>query len=111
MELLEVAQAAVDQPRRARRRPGRDVVLLDERGPHPARDGVEQGAAPDDPAADDDDVPGLSGERVEIGPAALERVWVPCAGVAAGGSIIACGGPGGRREMRHRARPCRRSGR
>ena len=57
-ELLEVAKAAVDQPRRARRRPGGDVVLLDERGPHPARDGVEEGAAADDAAADDDDVPG-----------------------------------------------------
>ena len=88
MELLEIAQSAVDQPRRTRRRPGTDVVLLDERGPHPARDGVEKGAGAHDPAADDHDVPGLSGERVEIGPAALEGVG-PCAGVAAGGSIIA----------------------
>ena len=47
----------MDEPRRARRRPGGDVVLLDERGPQAARVGVEQRAGADDPATDDDDVP------------------------------------------------------
>ena len=73
-ELLEVAEAAVDQPRRARRRPGGDVVLLDERGAHPARHGVEERPAADDAAADDDDVPRAVGEGLEIGAATGDRV-------------------------------------
>ena len=44
VELLEVAQAAVDQAAGPRRRPRRDVVLLDERDPQAARGGVEQRA-------------------------------------------------------------------
>ena len=73
-ELLEVAKAAVDEPRRARRRPGGDVVLLDEGGPQPARHRVEERAAADDPATDDDDVPGAVGESAADGRgAATER--------------------------------------
>ena len=58
-ELLQVAQAAVDEPRRARGGPDRDVVLFDQGRAHPARRRIEEGAGADDPAADDDHVPGL----------------------------------------------------
>ena len=71
--LLEVAQAAVDEPRRSRRRPDRDVVALHEPDPQPARRGVEGGAAPHDPAADDEDVEGPVGEGRQLAPALLER--------------------------------------
>ena len=36
----------MDQPRRARRGPRRDVVLLDEGGPHPARCGIQEAPVP-----------------------------------------------------------------
>ena len=110
-ELLEVAQTAVDEPRRARRRPGRDVVLLDERRAHPARDRVEQRTRPDDPATDDDDVPGLGGERSEVDGPADSSGGVAGAGVVTGGSIMPrAGRPAGAR-CATAATPCRRSAR
>src|SRR6185503_8171171 len=42
VDLLEVAQATVDETGRPRRGPDRDVVLLDERGGQPTRSCVEQ---------------------------------------------------------------------
>ena len=56
LELLEVAQAAVEHLRRATRRPGRVVARLDQRHPQSAGGGVERRAGPDDSAADHDDV-------------------------------------------------------
>ena len=92
----------MDQPRRARRRPGRDVVLLDERRAHPARDRVEQRARPDDPAADDDDVPGLAGERREVAARRAER-WSAGRRCRDRRFDHDSGGPAGRRAMRHRS--------
>ena len=66
-ELLEIAQPAVDEPRRPARRPGRDVVSLDQGGPEAAARGVERGPAAGDPAADDEHVPALVGEAGEVG--------------------------------------------
>ena len=54
--LLQVAQAAVHELRRLRRRAAREVVPLDERGAQTPRRGVEGDAAAGDPAADDEDV-------------------------------------------------------
>ena len=71
VELLEVPQPAVDEPARSRGRADRDVVLLDERGTEPAAGRVEEGAAADDPAADDEDVPGLPAELLEVGTAVI----------------------------------------
>ncbi len=85
-ELLEVAQPAVDQPGRARRRPGRDVVLLHERRPHPARDRIEQRSGADDPTADDDHVPRLGRECCDVRAAALERAGMT------GGNLAWLGG-------------------
>ena len=71
-ELLQVPQAAMDEPRRARRGAGSDVVLLDERGAHPAGDRIQQSPGPHDAATDDHDIPGVRRERRDIGPAAIE---------------------------------------
>ena len=54
--LLEVAEAAVDELRRLRRRARREVVALDERGAQTAAGGVERAADAGDAATDDDDV-------------------------------------------------------
>ena len=48
LELLEIAQAAVDQLARPARRARGEVALLDERDPQPARSRVERRAAADD---------------------------------------------------------------
>ena len=63
--LLQVAQPAVDELRRLRRRPAREVVPLDERGAQAPGGGVEGDAAAGDPAADDEDVELLGREAVE----------------------------------------------
>ena len=67
VEHLEVAQAAVHQLGRARRRAGGEVALLDQPDLEPARHRVERRSDADDPAADD--------QHVELtGPELLERV-------------------------------------
>ncbi len=64
LELLEVAQAAVDQLRRAARGPGSPVALLDQRDREPAARRVEGGAGADDAAADHDEVEFVALPRV-----------------------------------------------
>ena len=54
--LLQVAQAAVHELRALRRRAGREVVALDERGAQAPGDGVEGDPAAGDAAADDEHV-------------------------------------------------------
>ena len=99
-ELFEIAQAAVDQAGRPRRGPRGDVVLLHQDGAHPARGGVEQGAGPDDPAADDDDIPRLASEGGDVRGSAVE-------GREGRRRLVsrrpdhASGEPGGRRAIRH----------
>ena len=64
--LLQVAQAAVDELRRLRRRARREVVALDEGRAQAARGGVEGHAGAGDAAADHEDVELLvaqAGER------------------------------------------------
>jgi hypothetical protein len=56
VEVLQVAQAAVDELARAARGAGGEVVALDERDAVPARGRVERDAGAGDPAADHDDV-------------------------------------------------------
>ena len=56
VEHLEVAQAAVHQLGRARRRAGGEVALLDQPDLEPARHRVERRSDADDPAADDQHV-------------------------------------------------------
>ncbi len=60
VEVLQVAQAAVDQLRRAARRARREVAPLDERHAVPARGGVEGHAGTGDPPADHDQVVGVA---------------------------------------------------
>ena len=59
LALLQVAQAAVDELRRLRRRARGEVVALDQRGAQTAGGGVERGAGAGDAAADD--------QHVEVG--------------------------------------------
>ena len=65
--LLEVANPAVHELRRARRRPDGEVAPLDQGGAQAPGGGVERAARAGDPAADDDDVEVLGGEPVERG--------------------------------------------
>ena len=86
VEHLEVAQAAVDQLGRARRRAGGEVALLDQADLEAARDGVERRTDADDPAADDEDVELTGPELLErvgalvgvegLGDAHAVRAWV-----------------------------------
>ena len=63
VEVLQVAQAAVDELGRARRRPAREVGALDQRDRVPARGGVQRDAGAGDPAADHEHVERLGRER------------------------------------------------
>ena len=63
VEHLQVAQAAVDQLGRARRRAAGPVAGLDQRDAEPAGRGVEGRPGADDPAADDEDVDLLGRHR------------------------------------------------
>src|SRR5688572_14150243 len=70
VEVLQVAEASVDELRRAARRAGREVLALDQRHAVAAGRRVERHAGSGDPAADDDEVVFVLGER-------LERVLAP----------------------------------
>ena len=65
VERLQVAQPAVDELARARGGPARVVALLDERDGVAAARRVERDAGAGDPAADDEHVERLVGERGE----------------------------------------------
>ena len=54
VHLLEVAQAAVEEPARPRRGAAGEVACLDQRRRQPAGDGVERDAGSGDTAADDE---------------------------------------------------------
>ena len=108
----------MDQPRRARRGPGRDVVLLDERGPQPARRRVEQRAGADDPAADDDDVPRSRGRAWPGRPRGARAAGRGRGGAVgravrgpAGRSVIVRAWPAAGARSATAASRCRRSGR
>ena len=63
--LLEVAQAAVDQPRRMRRRAAREVALVHHGGAKAAQRGVARDPGAGDAAADDQHVHRLGRHRRE----------------------------------------------
>ena len=63
LALLEVAQAAVDQLGRLRRRARGEVVALDERGAQPTGGGVEGAPDAGDAAADHEHVERVSARR------------------------------------------------
>ena len=63
--LLQVANAAVHELRRARRRAAGKVTSLDEGGPQAAARGVERAAGPGDPPAHHHDVEFLGTQAVE----------------------------------------------
>ena len=73
-ELLEVSQAAVDELGAPGAGTDGEVVLLDEGGTQPARDGVEQSAGPRDATAHDEHVEPLVPEGLQRPGACLERV-------------------------------------
>jgi len=56
----------VDETRRATAGPDRNIVALDQSGPKPSTDSVEQDPAARDPAAYDEHVPTFTSQRVEI---------------------------------------------
>jgi hypothetical protein len=66
LELLEIAEAAVDEARRATASPDRNVVALDQCGAKPSTRSVQYNPASGDPAAHDEDVPTLTSKRIEI---------------------------------------------
>jgi hypothetical protein len=63
--LLQVAEPAVDQLRRSRGRARRQVAGLDQTDPQAPRSGIERGARPGDPPADDQHVERPRGQRVD----------------------------------------------
>jgi hypothetical protein len=63
----------VYETRRATARPGRNVVTFYQRGPEPSAHGIQQDPAAGDPAAHDENVPTLTGQRVEILLASIEH--------------------------------------
>ena len=65
VEVLEIAQAAVDEFRGAAAGPRRVVGLLHQRDAEPARGGVERDPGAGDPAADHDHVEALGGKRLD----------------------------------------------
>jgi hypothetical protein len=65
VEVLQVAQTAVDELARPRRRAGRVVVALHERDAIAAGRGVEGDAGARDPAADHEHVERFTGQRVD----------------------------------------------
>jgi hypothetical protein len=69
MAVLEVADPAVDEPRRPARGPAREVLLLDERDPQATERGVSRDAAAGDAAADHQKVELPIAERGEAVPA------------------------------------------
>ena len=81
VEVLQVPQAAVDELARARRGAARVVALLHQRDRVPAAGGVERDPGAGDPAADDQDVERLVGERGEGGVASdhVQARWVTTA--------------------------------
>ena len=64
VEVLEVAQASVDELARTARRAGGEVALLDERDREAPAGRVERDAAAGHPAADHEDVEGLGGQAL-----------------------------------------------
>ena len=73
-ELLQVAQAAMDELGRAAARAHGQVVALDERGAQAARGRVQQGADTRDAATHDEHVEPVMAERIDGGCASRERV-------------------------------------
>ncbi|BCB80234.1 hypothetical protein Pflav_066440 [Phytohabitans flavus] len=71
LELLEVAQAAVDQLARPARRARRQVTGLDQRDAQPSGGGIQRGARAGDTATDDEDVEALGPQPVQVGGAPL----------------------------------------
>ena len=108
VHLLQVAQAAMDEPRRARRRPDGDVVLLDERRSQ-ARATSRPAARPTPTiaAADDQDVPRRVDEPGEVGRASSRAGSTRLAASRrARSSIVVVGRPSAiarPREIRHRS--------
>ena len=66
LELLEVAEATVNQFARAARRARGPVALFEERDRQPPTRGIECRPRADDTATDDDHVEGLTGRPFEI---------------------------------------------
>ena len=73
VEVLQVAQAAVDHLRGAARGADRVVAALEQRHRVAARGGVEGDAGAGDAAADHDDLEALAGDRLDRGGAGQHR--------------------------------------
>src|SRR5207249_5503716 len=73
LAMLEIAQAAVDQARRAGRRAGAEVVALDKQRPVAVEHRLARDARPIDAAADHDDIEALTRELPEILPQAVAQ--------------------------------------
>ena len=88
-ELLQVAEAAMDELGRAAARAHGQVVALDERCAQAARCRVQQGADTRDAATHDEHVEPVAAERIDGGCASCERPRGR--GLAAHGSSISMG--------------------
>ena len=65
LAVLQIAEAAVDQPARPRAGSGREVAPLDQPDPQPAHRRIARHAGADDPAPDDEQVERLVGQARE----------------------------------------------
>lgn len=102
LALLQVTQAAVDQPGGAPRGARGEVVLLHQGHRQTARRGVQGNAGPGDPAPDDQYVEPVLGHPGEVGGAGL-------GGERQHQQMVTPGGPVRLRRTRLRARTSARS--
>ena len=72
LELLEIAEPAVDETRRTATGPDRYVVSFYESCSEPPSRGVEENPAAGDAAANDEQVPAFAGEAAQVARAGLD---------------------------------------
>src|SRR5690606_26261890 len=82
--VLQVAEPAVDELRRLRRRARGEVVALDEGGAQPPGGGVERHAGARDAAPDDQHVVGADAQAVQVLLAVEAAEWHRAAGLLGG---------------------------
>ena len=92
LALLEVPDAAVDHLRRLRRRPRREVGLLDERGPQPPAGRVEGDAGAGHATADDEDVERVAGQPSQRRRPVERRARWPSVGAAENAGALGLSG-------------------
>jgi hypothetical protein len=77
--VLEIAQSAMDEPRRSARGPAREIVLLDERHLQPTQRGIASDATSRDAAADHEQVELLAAQGGQLPLTRRDRI--ACRGI------------------------------